>query len=430
MAETGVKFIVKDKFTPDLGSEGKISLKIETDRKPENIDFKALIPLQIEYKKQHPDTMIQIKASATGNEFSTTFGSFRGQFISPVMDEKYRHEIDSIPHLINQEGSTKKTFVERCTWEEGASPQIQLIAGRKEGVIDLHFLAILSGIETRAGIKIDPDVGIEIVVEEIDCESGRGKPLGTFNVKLDKDSEHRFDYEETRIITAFKKDTHLITGDGSSIHPKQLITVDLLKSTLNPNTIEFFDNDINLGYIGLDTGENLLSVIRYIDRMDLRNKISSLNVFYGKEWDDSYRRQLAPTIESSGLKINWVEIGQEDIEDYRVDFMISTYVAVWAANDANIKTAEHEEYFENSYKWCKDKALLISIDPIDSKKIARSHRYAGTIDVTAYYKRVGFKEIEEILVGGENATCRDTIWKKGNWGYELTDPEPVADNSI
>ena len=60
-----------------------------------------------------------------------------------MFDEKSAEEHFSIPHQIDQKGSTKKTYVERCSWEEGKSPQIQLITNRKEGVIDLHFLAIL-----------------------------------------------------------------------------------------------------------------------------------------------------------------------------------------------------------------------------------------------------------------------------------------------
>ena len=67
--------------------------------------------------------------------------------------------------------------------------------------------------------------------------------------------------------------------------------------------------------------------------------------------------------------------------------MISTYVAVWAANEEKIETAQHEDYFKNAYEWCKEKALLISIDPVDSGKIARSHRHTSSIDVTAYYTR-------------------------------------------
>ena len=62
--------------------------------------------------------------------------------------------------------------------------------------------------------------------------------------------------------------------------------------------------------------------------------------------------------------------------------MISTYVAVWAANEEKIEVAEAEHYFRNAYEWCKEKALLLSIDPMHKLKIARSHRLAGRIDPT------------------------------------------------
>ena len=116
-------------------------------------------------------------------------------------------------------------------------------------------------------------------------------------------------------------------------------------------------------------------------------------------------------IENSGLNVNWVEVNQEDIKNYKVDFMISTYVAVWAANKVAIVNAEHEEYFKNAYEWCKERALLISIDPVDPGKIARSHRHAGHVDVTKYYKNAGFKQIDEYLLQGDIPTCKDSVWK-------------------
>ena len=115
---------------------------------------------------------------------------------------------------------------------------------------------------------------------------------------------------------------------------------------LNKETIEYFGGKIDLGYIGLDTGENILSVLRYLDREELTNMISSLNIFYEEEWDELYRKRLGSTIANCGINVNWVEINSSGIENYKVDFMISTYVAVWAANEEKIQTAEHEEYFK------------------------------------------------------------------------------------
>ena len=124
---------------------------------------------------------------------------------------------------------------------------------------------------------------------------------------------------------------------------------------LHDGTIEAFGGKVDIGYIGLDTGENILSVLRYINRKELTKKVSSLNIFYEEKWDEIYRKRLAKTIADSGIKVvNWVEVNSEDVAKYKVDFMISTYVAVWAAaNEEKMATPEHEEYFKNAYAWCR-----------------------------------------------------------------------------
>ena len=366
MANHGVEFIVIDEFEDTPRVVDNISLKIEPKRTSQNLDYKVLIPLQINYSKKESETLLKVSACATGDSFSATYRSFRGQFISPVFDEKSAEEHFSIPHLIDQKGSTKKTYVERCSWEEGKSPQIQLITNRKEGVIDLHFLAILGAEEDFP--QLDTRIGIEICVEELISKSGRTRELGKFIIDLDENAVDDFPYDEEMMIRTFEEHSHQVKGNGSCIHPKQLITVELLKSMLNKETIEYFGGKIDLGYIGLDTGENILSVLRYLDREELTNMISSLNIFYEEEWDELYRKRLGATIANCGINVNWVEINSSGIENYKVDFMISTYVAVWAANEEKIQTAEHEEYFKNSYEWCKDKAFLISVDPLTQGK--------------------------------------------------------------
>ena len=121
--------------------------------------------MKISYNKKAKDSLIQISARPTGNEGLSTYESFRGQFFSTVVDEKYDQTPNSIPHLIEQKNPTKKMYVERRTWEEGINPTIQIITNQLEGVLVLHFLAIVSATERRT--KIDTSVGIEITVEEI-----------------------------------------------------------------------------------------------------------------------------------------------------------------------------------------------------------------------------------------------------------------------
>ena len=47
----------------------------------------------------------------------------------------------------------------------------------------------------------------------------------------------------------------------------------------------------------------------------------------------------------------------------------------------------------------KEKALLLSIDPMDKLKIARSHRLAGRIDPTPYYKKRRVYRMERFTRG-------------------------------
>ena len=146
-----------------------------------------------------------------------------------------------------------------------------------------------------------------------------------------------------------------------------MITVDSLRSSLNSDVTEIFKSEkIELGYIGLDTGENILSVIRYIKRKGLSNLISSINIFYEGKWDESYKKRLEPLIDyAADFDVKWHEVSElvalsdeekeKKRDEFSVDFMISTYVAVWAANEEKIEVAEAEHYFRNAYDGVKKK---------------------------------------------------------------------------
>ena len=127
-----------------------------------------------------------------------------------------------------------------------------------------------------------------------------------------------------------------------------------------------------------------------------------MHIFYEGKWDESYKKRLEPLIDyAADFDVKWHEVSElvalsdeekeKKRDEFSVDFMISTYVAVWAANEEKIEVAEAEHYFMNAYEWCKEKGMLLSIDPMHKLKIARSHRLAGRIDPTPYYINGGFK---------------------------------------
>ena len=187
-------------------------MNIEPNRSLDNLDYKVLIPLKIKYKKSKKDTLLKISANATGDPRRGTFHTFIGQFISPVFDEKTHEEIFSIPHQIDRRNSAKKAFVERCSWEEGRSPQIQIITNREEGEIELHFLAMLCSQDDFH--YIDPEVGIEINVEEVISNSGKSQNLGKFSIQLSENSGENYPYDEEMIMRTFEKHSHQVNGEA------------------------------------------------------------------------------------------------------------------------------------------------------------------------------------------------------------------------
>lgn len=440
MGENKVSFFIKDDFDESTNlvktSEGNstVTLTRRQQRNQDNPTYSILFPVEIEYDKKMKDSKIMITVLPTGNKHSNTFSQFRGQFISAVFDEKEgdSSESMSLKHRVDNNLLENNDFVERNTWEEGKEPKLEIFTNKKYGKISLHCLAIFIGADD---FELDPTIGIELKVEEINIRSNKGKLLGKCNFNFTDGEEEDFIFEEDSIIRTFGKTTHKAVGEQSSIHPKQLITVELLKLTLRENLIkEFHNGKIDIGYIGLDTAENLLSVIRYINRTNLQSYVNSLNIFYTEEWDDKYRRNFGEKIEQNDFKINWVEVDDETKKDVKVDFMISTYVAVWATNTEKIATGQAQEYFQNTYERCRDNALLISVDPNSPDKIARSAQNTGAVNVTNYYVNAGFMKVDS-YIPGNNPTCEDSIWQKGELKYdtlfevetELETVEPPSD---
>ena len=419
MPDANVEFIVLDGWDENSKSSKGIQLDLMPVRSATNLDYKIHLPLKLRYQKHKSDSFLRISAKAKGDKGLATYRSFRGQFISCVNDEKTNQDIHRIEHLVHRGSRVKKTYVERCTWEEGLTPSIQFITQEKNGEIDLDFIGILGADDVEYN-DIDTRIGIEISVDECVLTSNRRKNLGSFQIefsKSEKDSDYCYEDDEF-ILRHYHDLTHKTTGVGHSIHPKQLLTVEALGAILKGGFIDQCGGQIDLGYIGLDTGENILSVLRFIHRANLIPKISSLNIIITPEWDDENRKKLEQRILESGLTPTWYEADEKDtLDNCRVDLMISTYVAVWAANMGKIETAEHQKFFENAYTCCKEDSILISVDPHNPKKIARSHRNTGTIDVTGYYRVAGFSQIKENLVQGTNATCKATFWKRGDRKY-------------
>ena len=74
-----------------------------------------------------------------------------------------------------------------------------------------------------------------------------------------------------------------LTGEGNSVHPKQVYTCQHIADTIKKDFPE--NEEIKIGYIG-DTTENLRSVIRMLTSdASLAQKAYKLYVFYDEKWD-------------------------------------------------------------------------------------------------------------------------------------------------
>ena len=289
----------------------------------------------------------------------------------------------------------------------------------KKGVVEFYLLGILRPPDEQP--LLDSKVEVIIYAEEVIGEAST--TLGELKITFTETGSRVFENNESKILKRFVDDSHQLHGDGYSIHPKQLLTVDILSMILNHTTVSKWTNKVNVGYIGLDTAENLSSVLRHIQRSKLNNKIESFTIFYSEKWDGKYKKRFQPYLSNLSFKVKWknVDANNEHGEtDSDIHIMISTYVTLWAAGPDALRTNKQHEYFDHAYNNCCNDALLLSVDPIDPNKITRSSSGLFPIDVKHYYK-TKFSEINTIADSTivENAVCRATLWQKGNREWEV-----------
>ncbi|MDA8832963.1 hypothetical protein N9N12_01975, partial [Candidatus Poseidoniales archaeon] len=428
MTGTEAAFSVKNGFGEIVSDEDTLTLKMNPHVSKESPNYQFLIPLEINFSKKNKDSVlrIEIEARVDNNAWSPTAQTFRGQIISTVEDKKRTERtginLFSNLHALHSPNNSTSMSVERDQWEEGKNPKIEFITTTDKGVIEFGLLGIFSD-DGRgpSPYLLDQDTYLKInLLEKIGTSS---KIIRSFKIMFDeKEGLTEFDFIEDHLIKRYQSRSHAIEGDGYALHPKQLLTVELLDQLLSPEVIDALGGKIDLGYIGLDTGENVISVLRHLKRKKLIPYIETLTIIFYPDWDNDYRKILTQHIEQSQIEnIKWVNAKKgvdDEGKEVRVDIMISTYVAVWAHNEYQMDSGETEEYFSAAWKNCKEQALLLSIDPIESSKIARSREFAGRCDVDEFYQDEGFTEDESIRIKGINPTCVAKVWKKGEWKSE------------
>ncbi|MGB2038412.1 MAG: NACHT domain-containing protein, partial [Candidatus Poseidoniaceae archaeon] len=423
------QFTVTDDAENQHVKNRTVCLYLEEERQSDDLDYQFLLPISFRFRKKNPNSYLRFKAKCIGKDddnYSQLIAKrFLGQFLSLVEDVAWNNEnVDLLKNVVKHKTNDSNTWMSanRQTWEEGETPIIEFIhedKNLKKGVVEFYLLGILRPPEEQP--LLDSKVEVSIYAEEVIGEAST--TLGELKITFTETGSRVFEYNESKILQRFVDDSHQLHGEGYSIHPKQLLTVDILSMILNHTTVSKWKDKVNVGYIGLDTAENLSSVLRHIQRSKLNNKIESFTIFYSEKWDGEYKKRFQPYLSNLSFKVNWknVDASNEDGETHSdIHIMISTYVTLWAVGPDALRTNKQHEYFEHAYNNCCNDALLLSVDPIDPSKITRSSSGLFPIDVKHYYK-TKFSEINTIADSTivENAVCRATLWQKGNREWEV-----------
>ena len=211
-----------------------------------------------------------------------------------------------------------------------------------------------------------------------------------------------------------------LTGEGNSVHPKQVYTCYHIADTIQK---DFSDRqEIRIGYIGPDTTENLRSVIRMLTSdATLAQKEYKLYVFYDEEWDIP---TAFHTFEGTELGLEHAPLRPElfsnkklisgEAPPPKIDILIATYVGPWAVF---VDEDSKRNYTALLEKIMGANTKFITIDPSDSKNSVVSHVkptefYGNQFTLRRFYRDLRYNE-ELLPWNSENAVVVCRKWTKG-----------------
>lgn len=204
------------------------------------------------------------------------------------------------------------------------------------------------------------------------------------------------------------------TGDGSSVHPKQLHSSFALRDTITTHIR--LNKKLNIAYIGPDTTENLRTVIRTLSEMQTATKFDvNLYVIFHEKWDVA--KAINP-FEHTPLCLSntpdWLQlqgIGMADLIDEdntlntskrfpkgdpelqkaflkspAVDIVLATYVTPWSIGYDEMSRINYQKVIEILMK---EHTKLITVDPGRKEYCVVSQPPEGTNarkDMNEFYK--------------------------------------------
>ena len=134
---------------------------------------------------------------------------------------------------------------------------------------------------------------------------------------------------------------------------------------------EFKCDSLGITYVGIDTGENLISVCKFLDQSELKSK--RINILWTK-WDRGYASSVVDYLKESVLKkfeIDYTFNDEGDVYNYppniRADVMIMTYVVPWIPNFL-------KNFVPYPQMILKHNSTLIVVNPPSVDEISRDHK--------------------------------------------------------
>tara|TARA_Y100000591_G_scaffold215687_1_gene187291 strand:- start:223 stop:1431 length:1209 start_codon:yes stop_codon:yes gene_type:complete len=185
-----------------------------------------------------------------------------------------------------------------------------------------------------------------------------------------------------------------LDGIGNSIHPKQIFTIKGIEKAIHELQKPRYD----IAYIGVDTSENLRSIIRYLkNNKEILKMITTFTVFATKSWDEELLDLLGNKYSIDGIKltdkvkVKIVKLDKDteelpkDVEINSTDIIIATYVTPWVNKS---DTKNQLQYKNLLKKLMTTESILISTDPSNSHSSVRSSLSEKNEDINlnTFYK--------------------------------------------
>jgi len=352
------------------------------------------IPITIKTEKLNDKTLTSIRVlarfiRAENDTYGFIEGYSRCGFLLGVHDSPTGEDANAIEYfptsILPVDGDGEYDLVNECgfdtcisQWKFGKSAELKLRVNE-------------FGTNSEQSVRLFVRPFFPIDFDELDLEltvtgqhHHRREIIAQHTIKFRKDN-----YAETTLAdqNEWYRDLGAFnwSGDGSSIHPKQLHTSYAIRKTI----LEHFSSrkSIDIAYIGPDTTENLRTVIRTLTELRKQKKFkANIYIIYDENWDIPKLNPFAGTpldlsntpkwltiqgIEMSDLQNGVISksmdfpnsdeaIQTAFIEKPMTDIALATYVSPWSIGTDEESRIRYECVID---KTMGVKTKLITIDP-------------------------------------------------------------------